>query len=177
MKIGIDIDNTMTNSSQKAEEYYINSEYKVNGVNSFRDLPETDRRSFLDKYNKKIMKETTLKEGVKEVFEYLNNKDHEIIIITRRGYKEAAILKDITLEYLENNNLKYDKIYFEAKNKGPICLQEKIDLFIDDHLFNLDDVNKYDIPCLLFGIKENEHKYDYVTTWAEVLDYIIERGF
>ncbi len=176
MTIGFDIDNTMTNTKEQANFYYKDYEFKEDG-DSYTKMPEEKRRKFLDKYVLEISENASLKEGVKEVFDYLNSKGHKIVLITKRGFEEPAELHDITVKYLAEHKLKYDKLFLAIDEKGPLAKEEGITHFFDDHLFNLDSVDECGVKGVLYGYKERNTKYDSVQSWSELLEYIKKEGF
>lgn len=171
MRIGIDIDNTITNTSLMCETLY----FKHSKGKHYKDASLNERKLFLDKYLLDIMKKVSLKDGVIEAFDYLNKNKNIIILITRRGYLEDNKVKEITLNYFKQYGLKYDKIYFEILDKGIIAQKEKIDLFIDDHLFNLDSCFNKGIKVIEFG--DEESNYLKVDNWDTLLDIIKKEGF
>ena len=126
MIIGIDIDNTITNTYDASLKYLkmFDSNY-----DDWHKLPKDRKDQFLKLYIDNIMEEATLKEGVNEAFKYLKEHNYKIILITARNNKHSSNTKDITLKYLEENNVIYDKIIFDDDNlndKGTIAKKEKI---------------------------------------------------
>ncbi len=176
MVIGFDVDNTMVDSAGIVNEIFLKSEYKKYADN-FKMLPRDIYVDFVKKYLLDFKKNEKLHKGVKEVFDYLNLKGHKIIIITRRGYLEDSKVIDITLNNFKKWNLKYDKVFFEVENKGKVAKSEGVNLYVDDHVFNLDSIKKAGINALMFGNKEKDHDYDFVYSWEELLTYIKKKGY
>ena len=175
MIIGIDIDNTITNSFEASIKYLkaFDSNY-----DDWHKLPKDRKDQFLKLYIDNIMEEATLKEGVNEAFKYLKEHNYKIILITARNNKHSLNTKDITLKYLEEHHVIYDKIIFddnETNDKGAIAKKEKVNLFIDDKDINLDSVSKYGIECLKFTYQndlEKNNKYKTFTSWYDIIEYI-----
>lgn len=175
MIIGIDIDNTITNTFEASLKYL-----KIfdNNYDDWHKLSLDKQNEFLNLYIDNIMEEATLKEGVNEAFKYLKEHNYKIILITARNNKHSLNTKDITIKYLEENQVIYDKIIFDDDNlndKGTIAKKEKINLFIDDKDINLDRVSKYGIECLKFTYQddiEKNNKYKTFTNWYDIIEYI-----
>ena len=166
MRIGIDIDNTLTDIQNElnnaAYEYATSPNKKIN----LKDLNLIDKKNngsiyqkafgftyeelkyFLKDIQENITNNATLREGVLEFINKLHLKGYEIYIISSRDsefhdnpYKQSE-------EWLKKNNIHYDKLIVNARNKGKVCKQEKIDLFIDDNIYNCLDVKKYGIEVI-----------------------------
>ena len=95
--IGIDIDDTITNTFEKAEEYLINHIEYI----SYDELYEgkTERAiNFAKERLETIQRECLPKEHAIEVIKRLKDKGYKIIIITARGselkYDHEKITKD-----------------------------------------------------------------------------------
>ena len=59
---------------------------------------------------------------------------HTIIFATARDTNWHANPKQITLEWLQKNNIKYHKLYVGRVDKELICKEENADVFIDDDI-------------------------------------------
>lgn len=175
MVIGIDIDNTITNTYLTTQKYL--SIYD-NTYTDWHNLPEERKTEFLNLYIENIMTECSLKDYVKEALEYFKQNNYKIILITARNNKYSPKVKTITTNYLAKYNLPYDKIIFddeEQENKGLSANQEHVSLFIDDKETNLDNIAKYNIECLLFDNQkhpQNCSKYKTFSNWRDIIEYI-----
>lgn len=167
MIIGIDIDNTITDTAKKAAECLkeFNPSYK-----DYHDLPIELYNEFMLKYISYITSTCNLKDGVKEAFDYLREKNYQIIIITARSHDYKNDIKEITLNYLKTHELFYDKIIFDKTEKGECAKENHIDIFIDDKESVLDDMNRHKIECIHIG--DENSKYKSFTSWCEILEYI-----
>ncbi len=175
MTIGLDIDNTLVHSTDMINEFYKNYPDKHEG-NCYKEMPERERKKFLDIYLLELFEKVQLMDKVKEVFEYLHSKNHRIVIITRRGYEEPEEIKKITIDYFKRHNLKYHEIYFSAINKGEICQKEKVDLFVDDHILNLISSEQYGTKAIKFG-GNPDTRFKTVYNWDQLFEVIKEEGF
>jgi len=80
MRIGIDIDDTITNSHDYV--IYLKKKY-LPQYDSTKLLPDDVFREFINKYDSLIHKNAPLKEGVVEAITYLKNAGHTIYIMRR----------------------------------------------------------------------------------------------
>ena len=154
MRIGIDIDDTLTdvkNELIKAGENYARSLGKDIKVD----------KNFEDKNNN----------GNKwqEMFQF-----NEIIIITARDSEFHDDPYKYSKDWLDKNNIYYDKLVVNARNKEDACIEEKIDLFIDDSKSNCLNVKKAGIKTIRVcnEIEENNSNLICFNNWNDIYSYI-----
>lgn len=166
MRIGIDIDDTITDTHACINKF---KSIEFPERNPEERLPENLFIPFIDKYRKVAFNEVKLKEGAVEALKEIKSLGHEIIIITSRP-KEG---EEITKKYFQKNNLPYDDMYIDVNDKGKLASQINIDLFIDDHLFICDQMDKYNIKVIKMKRKdEDNEKYLEFDSWKDIIDYI-----
>lgn len=170
MVIGIDIDDTITETSKNIESFL--KEFGPS-YQDYHDLPLEKYEEFMNKYIDIIMETDPLRDGVKKFFDYCNEKKYRIIIITARTNTYTKNSFWITEEYLKKNHLKYDKIIFEQVKKGDAAFKNQVNIFIDDKENVLDDVNSYGIKCIRFTNLES--KYQTFYDWKDILEYIKQK--
>jgi len=158
MRIGIDFDNTIVNTKETVNNYM-----KKYNIDSFEN--ENQKELFYRQHILNMCEDMTLKDNVVEVLNNLSKK-HELYLITYRSnyYNDNFINK--TKEYIKKNKIPIKNLYFESYDKGKICNDLKIDLFIDDDINNCLNVKQYNIDVLLFdniyeGLKT-------VNNWKEI---------
>ncbi len=176
MKIGIDIDETVLSTYSSVLDYARKYALGINS-NNYDDLNDKEVYSFLNKHIYEIQMNAELKPGAARVIRLLKEEGFEIIFITARGKKLNYNYEKVTKEYFMKYNIPYDKIHYRCSKKGKIAKKEKIDIFIDDKINNLDDVAKYGIECLHFvkNLKTNS-KYKKFNDWEDILIYLSQRG-
>mgnify|MGYP005779346865 FL=1 len=183
MNIGIDIDDTITNTLEILIPYV-----SKNSALDIGKLKESNKMSYdkiLEQYKDKIkeigkvmfeqvLPNVTLKEDAKEIIDKLKYEGNKIIIITARDKAFYDKAFEFTSNQLNNLGINYDKL-FCTYNKRQVCIDEKIDLFIDDNIRNLDSVKGIVDSVLLFNSKINlqqDCNFKRVSGWKEIYDYI-----
>ncbi len=166
MRIAIDFDDTIVDTTKKVREYL--NRYNLE---EFEDIEE--KTKFYIKHIDDITKDLELKPYAKEVLNELS-KNNELYIITARSDYYSKNVKPLTKEFIKNNNLPIKDIYFDCFEEGKsiMCDKLNIDLFIDDHINNCLEVKNRGIKVLLFN---SEYEgLDNVNSWLDVLKYVKE---
>lgn len=172
MVIGIDFDNTLVNTVETSKMFL--DEYKPNNnLKSYHQLPYNEEVDFFRKYVYKITDALKLHPNAKKALDLLKNNNIRIILITARGI-EGNLLIGPTNDFLEKNNIIFDKKIYSAPKKGKYCEEYGIDLFIDDNDLVLEDIAKRGIKVLKFGSKSSIHPY--VLNWDEAIEYFKKEG-
>ena len=176
MRIGIDIDDVITDTSKAMEKYIL--KYDKNGEISNHleeimrgEMPTQNIKNFFAKNALEIVKKAKLKNNVKEVLQKLFDEGNEIFIITSRGEIKIKGSEETTLEYFKSNNIKYTKILFNVFDKAKSCKENSINLMIDDSIKHCSECEKENIKSILFTSIVNqsiETKLDRVENWLEL---------
>ena len=188
MKIGIDIDDVLTDTSKVIVEFFKKYETSGDGMKHIveimkGELPTENIKKFYNLYINQMLKEVNLKDKyAPEVINRLFNEGNEIYFITARGEEKFKGSEQITIETLKDNNIKYSKIIFNAYEKAKICSENDIDFFIDDSVKNCEEVSKMGIEAVVFNTKINESintSLARVNSWRELekrIESYIEKG-
>lgn len=184
MNIGIDIDDTLIKTREYQTIYWKefikthpNTKYTEelpSNINTFGD-PDIDE--FWDIYRAKLFA-APFKENTSEILHKLKQSGFNIYIVTARRKEKYQHLREKISESLKENNIPYDMILTDAKEKGKCMQENNIDILIDDEIFNCESAIKYGKKAILF----NEGKtYEGIKTtdWLELYDILIdlkERG-
>ncbi len=173
MKIGIDIDNTICSTDELLDKK-IDDYIKEKGMSQKEFF--SDIKYMSDFYEEKLL-EVVFEDQVKDGFLDVLNKlkiNNEIIIVTARNEKLSKSFQNMrkaTLEWLEKNNIYYDKYYDDVYKEGKVqvCKKEGIDIIIDDDINNYLAFKDSGIKTLLF---DDKGKYldivERVGSWREV---------
>ncbi len=172
MKIGIDIDDVITQTYESTLKYL--SKYYPNfNIDKEENLSDKKTYDFLVKHIEDIQENAKLMPGVKKAMDELKEMGFKIIIITARGGQLKYNHKKVTEEYFKKHKLPYDKIYYGDINKGDAALTENLDFFIDDRIYNLDDVSAHGIKSLHFVSDKNTYSpYVKFDNWNDAVEYI-----
>lgn len=187
MNIGIDLDGVVYNSIQYSEALaelydikYLNGKGIVNNDSNILAERYGWDLEFVKEYKKKffplIFKNVNLMPLAKEVIDMLKKEGHKVLIITSRCL-DGVNYKKITMHKLKKNKIKYDKIFFSQKSKLNICIQNSIDIMIDDSPYVLEELAKNNIVCLYFRSSntenlKNKNIFD-VYNWGEIYREIL----
>lgn len=191
MRIGIDIDDTLTdvkNELIKAGENYARSlgkdikvdknfEDKNNNGNKWQEMFQfnyEELKYFLKDIQESITNKAKPRENVVEVINKLKNDGNEIIIITARDSEFHDDPYKYSKDWLDKNNIYYDKLVVNARNKEDSCIEEKIDLFIDDSESNCLKVNKAGIKTIRVcnEIENNNSNLICFNNWNDIYSFI-----
>lgn len=135
-------------------------------------------KEFIEKYFLKVSRESGLMSGFIAIYDLLEKQGHEFVVITARGgyVKE---MKDDAIRLLEENNIKFDKYYWNVEDKLEICKKEKVDIMIDDDWNIIKKIAENKIRTLYFRdtnlmiLEENKYIKE-VNNWGEIYRYIKE---
>ena len=191
MRIGIDIDDTLTNVKAellKAGENYARSlgkdikvdknfEDKNNNGNKWQEMFQfnyEELKYFLKDIQESITNKAKPRENVVEIINKLKNDGNEIIIITARDSEFHDDPYKYSKDWLDKNNIYYDKLVVNARDKKIACIEEKIDLFIDDSESNCLKVNSAGIKTIIVCNKIEEDNSNLIcfNNWNDIYSYI-----
>lgn len=96
---------------------------------------------------------------------------HTIILITGRPQQT----KNVTEKWLKTNTIKYDKLIFSEKGKH--LYSEDVDIFVEDHYEEANNMLSVGIPTMLFDQPWNQRSVDIntlkrVKNWKEITEHI-----
>lgn len=187
MRLGIDIDDVLTNTSETINELIMNEsdseksqELKEHMKEIMKgNISDFDVLAFCSENYVNVYKRVKLKENAKEVIKRLLDRGYEIYFITARGERMGFFkgAEEATLEFLKANDIKYNEIILGAMDKATACLENKIDVFIDDSVEHCEDVSKVGVKSIVFTSGVNKDvvtDIDRVNDWLELEDKIRE---
>ena len=131
MTIGIDIDDTLTETS-KIANLYLKQNEKYKDLVDYHLLDTETFGRFVAENIESIQKHVPLKAGAKDFIDNLRESGNKVIIITARGSNEFEFLINITLDYFKDMGIDVDEIVFAQERKGDACLKCGVEIFIDD---------------------------------------------
>lgn len=191
MKIGIDIDNTLTDTQNDINiAAYKYAKYLGKDVSKINKLDEDinnnstyyvnkfhfhykELKYFLSGIWEDIVSSAEPREHVSNIIKKLKEEGNKIYIITARVKEFHDDPYMLSKTWLDKNNIVYDKLIVDVRDKALICKQEKIDLFIDDQLYNCQDISRNNIKVI--RISNDTDKYGNIINclnWLEIYDVI-----
>lgn len=178
MRIGIDIDDVITDSSGSMKEYV--EKYDTTGeiMENIEDVMRGDANTpiiekFFCDHFLEVAQNAKVKENASDIIKKLIQNGHEIFLVTARGEKRKIFkgAEKLTLEYLKSNDIPYSKILFNCIDKATICKENGIDLLIDDSIKHCEEVRKQNIKSILFTSVVNKSlptTVERVDNWLEL---------
>ena len=189
MKIGIDLYGVVIDSETTFRTYEEIFDIDILKGNNLINKKEpkfqarynwssNQEKEFIEKYFLKVSRESGLMSGFIAIYKLLKKQGHEFVVITARGgyVKE---MKDDAIRLLEENNIKFDKYYWNVEDKLEICKKEKVDIMIDDDWNIIKKIAENKIRTLYFRdtnlmiLEENKYIKE-VNNWGEIYRYIKE---
>lgn len=170
MNIGIDIDGVLTDIEEWQLDYgskyfYENGKKEIVNPKGYEVYEIFNTNISLDdafwtKYLEEYARYCEPRRFASEVIKKLKEDGNTIYIITARfltkdntelGEKMRFIVKN----WLKENEIYYDKIIFAPEDKLEICLENNIDLMIEDKVENIKKISTR-LPVICFHARYNE---------------------
>ena len=187
MKIGIDLDGVVIDSETTFRTYEEIFDIDILKGNNLINKEEPkfqarynwtneQEKEFIKKYFLTVSKESNLMSGFIAIYKLLKQQGHEFVVITARGgfVKE---MKDDAIRLLDENNIKFDKYYWQVEDKLGVCKSEEVDIMIDDDWRIIKRLADNNIRTLYFRdtnlmkLEENDYITE-VNNWGEIYRYI-----
>ncbi|MCI8545967.1 MAG: hypothetical protein HFJ44_01890 [Clostridia bacterium] len=197
MNIGIDIDDTISNSYETiipyAQKYQIEELHKSpildrsgefsthKYTKALHNWNEEEENIFWEKYYTSMLPKMSAKALASESIKELS-KNNKIYLITARWDTEKKEVEKITIKWLADNEIVYDKLILNAGTKLESCKKYNIDLFIDDSFKNCKELTENGIRTFIMDSqvnqKCNDEKIKRVYSWPHICQEVskIEKG-
>ena len=188
MKIGIDIDNVISNFNDTLLNEYLLHDKKIrnSGVinknadyirKGMFDWNEDEETNFYKNNIERIAKKLGVIEGAKEYIDKLHDDGHVICIITGRNNGEYTEPYNMTKKWLDENNIYYDNLIltdaYDKHAKTKQCLEHNIDIMIDDSVRICNDCIENGITTVLMDTHYNKSSnIQRVKSWEEFYRYV-----
>lgn len=185
MNIGIDIDNTITNTREviytyaqtfsTANKLAIEADMKEYLIEKSLGWSQQTAHQFLAQYLPLIYRDVSPKKDAIQIIKQLH-QNHKIVLITARNQRDGNV-KTITQEWLDQHDLPYHKLVMNNTenahyfSKLEACQEYNIDLMIEDHPDVCLELSQ-SLPVLIFDQPYNQHAQSAgikrIKTWKEV---------
>lgn len=189
MNIAIDIDDTISETFETllpyAQKYTIeelkrqpNIEMKGTYKTHFYMVEmckwsEEEAIKFWLEHYAQILIDVHCKKYAPEVIKKIKDGGNKIYLVTARWKMPKEDTKQITIDWLKENNIEYDELIVDVQDKLKVLKEKNIDIFIDDSYENCKNVaENSDIKVYMMNSKVNEklehEKIQRVYSWPEI---------
>lgn len=183
MRVGLDIDNVITNFDKTILKEFIkedknkrntgivdsNAKHITEGM---FDWSKEEVQEFFCNNMEKLAEKLEPRDGAKYYIDKMLNDGHEIYLISHRAYPHYNQPFEITQNWLKDNNINYTKLILsKSTDKSPECIENKIDIMFDDVLSNCIKMKKSSINCYLMRTNYNmaeKSNIDFVLNWNDL---------
>lgn len=188
MRIGIDIDNVISNFNEMLLETYLihDKELRNTGIinpnakyirTGMFDWSNEEELSFYKDNIEGIAKKLKVKEKAKEYIDRLHSDGHLIYIITGRDNGEYSEPYNMTKKWLDENSIYYDNLIltdaYDIHAKSLECLKNDIDIMIDDSVRICSDLITSGITTILMDTPYNRKiNIKRVKNWEEFYEFV-----
>ena len=186
MRIGIDIDNCISNFDDVLLEEYLKHDKELRNTGIINDKPyhitvgmfDWSKEENDDFYYNNIQRiAMSLKplNNAKDVIDKLKADGNEIYIITSRDNGEYINPEKMTREWLEKYDIYFDRLILTGRHeKGPVCKENNIDIMIEDSIKNCEDIENNGVKCYIMDTRYNKHetRFERVKRWNEIYSKI-----
>lgn len=155
MNIGIDIDDTLVDSTKNLETEIVKYDTSGDVVKYIEEImsggiPTENVRKFLEDHSLEVLGNADIKENAVDVIKRLKAKGHNIFFITSRSDEICMGEKELTINYFKRYGVLYDGVYFDSKDKAKVCKELNVDIMIDDSIRHCESIEKAGIKAFLF---------------------------
>lgn len=194
MRIGIDIDDTLTDIKEQltneAFEYAKMLNKKIanqnieisdiyNGGNIYQKIfnfSYDELKYFLGTIQENITNTAIPRKNCVEVIKKLHEEGNEIYIITARDSEFHENPYQQSMDWLNKNDIYFDKLIVNARDKKKVCLNENIDVLIDDSISNCKNVITSGISAIMITNSDVVEKgnINCFKNWIDIYNYLHE---
>lgn len=162
MRIGLDIDNVISNLDKTILEEFIKEDKNKRNkgiinhhaehiVKGMFDWTHEEVVDFFNKNMETLAAKLEVKEKAKYYMDKLLEDGHELYLISNRVYPDYNHPLETTVKWLKDNDINYTKLILSKdKDKSPECIENKIDIMFDDSVHNCEKLVRKGINCYLF---------------------------
>ena len=188
MKIGIDIDNVISNFNDELLKEYLKHDKELRNTGIINkdvfirygmfDWTEKEETEFYKNSIERIAIKLKPIHRATETIKKLKEDGNEIIIISRRNNGEYNNPYKLTEEWLAKYNIVYDKLIltnaYNKEEKANVCKENNIDIMIEDSTQTAVNIEKVGTKVLFMNTiyNKNNENFEKVSNWKEIYSKI-----
>ena len=188
MKIGIDIDNVISNFNDELLKEYLKHDKELRNTGIINkdvfirygmfDWTQKEETEFYKNSIERIAIKLKPIHRATETIKKLKEDGNEIIIISRRNNGEYNNPYKLTEEWLAKYNIVYDKLIltnaYNKEEKANVCKENNIDIMIEDSTQTAVNIEKVGTKVLFMNTRynKNNENFEKVSNWKEIYSKI-----
>lgn len=187
MNIGIDIDDTLsdlnnlkwkflTNYIKENKLPYKRVRYDTGNIVKAFNWTEKEAYGVWNEKSDDLLSSAPPRENASKILTKLKNEGNKIFIVTARQKEYHKDPYKLSKDWLDKNNIPYDKILVDSLDKLSVCKANNIKLLVDDRIQNLKHLTKNNIDAYLMVTQTNKHcqdkKIQKVYSWEDFYNKI-----
>lgn len=188
MKIGIDIDNVISNFNDELLKEYLKHDKELRNTGIINkdvfirygmfDWTEKEETEFYKNSIERIAIKLKPIHRATETIKKLKEDGNEIIIIFGRNNGEYNNPYKLTEEWLAKYNIVYDKLIltnaYNKEEKANVCKENNIDIMIEDSTQTAVNIEKVGTKVLFMNTRynKNNENFEKVSNWKEIYSKI-----
>lgn len=188
MKIGIDIDNVISNFNDELLKEYLKHDKELRNTGIINedvfirygmfDWTEKEETEFYKNNIERIAIKLKPIHRATETIKKLKEDGNEIIIISGRNNGEYNNPYKLTEEWLAKYNIVYDKLIltnaYNKEEKANVCKENNIDIMIEDSTQTAINIEKVGTKVLFMNTRynKNNENFEKVSNWKEIYSKI-----
>lgn len=196
MKIGIDIDDTTLNTVNEMIKYgdifchdvlkNKNTKNSISDItnrfylNSLYGWDDETKFKFFNLYYSQVLEDCQPKQDSPKIIRKLKEEGNKIYFISARLTNiPNCQTENITIDTFKKYDIPYDKIIIAAYDKLKYCLENQIEVFVDDSYEVLESLSNNGIKCYLITTPMNKSvivskEIKRVYNWEEIYNDLKE---
>lgn len=186
MRIGLDIDNVITDFDKKMLDEFLKEDKRKrnkgiinpngNWIKDFFDWSVDEINNFFNNNMEEFAKVLEPRKDTKYYMDKLLKDGHSLYLISHRVYPHYLHPYETTVKWLDDNNINYTKLILSKDtNKTAECKENNIDIMFDDGRINCRQLQENNVNCYLMATNYNKRNTDglkIVENWKELYEVI-----
>ena len=186
MRIGLDIDNVVTDFDKKLfEEFCKEDKNKRNSgivnpdgnwIKNLFDWSEEEVRDFFHANMEEFARNFEPRKNAKYYMDKLLQDGHQLYLISHRVYPDYITPYETTVKWLEDNEINYTKLILsKSTDKTEECKEHNVDVMVDDVRSNCRALQANGINVYLMATQYNLRNIDglrVVNDWEELYQVV-----